>query len=896
MSTALHRVRRKLGLFAVVGFGAGALWVRGQEAAANPEARWGQRAPPPWATFVEPNFPFYSSEVDGRRAGSFSIANNISARGLILPLGHGVQVCFDPDLLRVSAAWTGEGVTPVSMAQISYQRWSDKSEVGEGDNALPRPVGKVWLANGIYPGWQIGTAPNQTDPRSPAPSPEEVGRGPLAADQGRFNAMRLTKGGVCLEYSVGTAAVQERMTAVIQAGNPVLVRWLHLTASAQPLVLVLTRQAPAEDARSHVSAALAIAGGGDSVRLSSGQSLLFVTVAPHDVPVDFRVGLTSGSQPPQVDDLSLPPDADDPPAVRWPQTITTHGELAADRAAYVVDDIPLPDHNPWNRNVRTADIQFFPDGTAASVTIDGDVWLIHGLGGDLHAVEWKRFASGLHEPLSLAIRDGQIYVFDRNGIWRLRDTTGRGEADRYEMFSNVFAQSADTREYPSSMKLAPDGAFILAKGGLAATHLGKLNGTVIRVSPDGQDYQVLGWGFRQPFIGVNPTNGLVTASDQEGRYVPATPLYIAEGNLYHGFLSPFQPREKYPAPIADALTWIPHTVLPSAITQVWVNDARMGPLNGSLILLAYSRPEMFQVMINRREARPQAAVVSITRAFRFSPLSAGMNPADGQLYVAGFKGMDTPAESLAGLGRVRYTGKADVLPSEVVPMDRGVLLRFAVPLSPREAENPANYVVESWDYQRRYTYGSFHYRHDGSVGQDRLPVASAYLSADGKSVFLGVPGMATGVMQMHVGWTLTALSGEPVKNDAYFTPYVLSRFLPDKEGFGGIVVDLHLAAASAQPTGVVAEGARLYEALGCMACHSTDGSKRLGPSWKGLYGQSVTFKDGSVEKVDEAYLRAHLRPHPNRMVPGYEPAMPDYSHLVTNAQTAALAAYIESLR
>ena len=61
-----------------------------------------------------------------------------------------------------------------------------------------------------------------------------------------------------------------------------------------------------------------------------------------------------------------------------------------------MDDIPLPLDNPWKRNVRLADIAFLNDkGDAAAVTMDGDVWLISGLKGDLNEVKWKRFASGL---------------------------------------------------------------------------------------------------------------------------------------------------------------------------------------------------------------------------------------------------------------------------------------------------------------------------------------------------------------------------------------------------------------------------------------------------------------------------------------------------------------------
>ena len=56
------------------------------------------------------------------------------------------------------------------------------------------------------------------------------------------------------------------------------------------------------------------------------------------------------------------------------------------------------------------------------------------LAGDLGSIRWRRFASGFNEPLGLAIRQGGIFVFDRNGIWRLADTRGRGEADLYELF------------------------------------------------------------------------------------------------------------------------------------------------------------------------------------------------------------------------------------------------------------------------------------------------------------------------------------------------------------------------------------------------------------------------------------------------------------------------------
>ena len=260
-------------------------------------------------------------------------------------------------------------------------------------------------------------------------------------------------------------------------------------------------------------------------------------VPPHAKPVEFNIPITElGSWEPgsgfSLGRVNLPK-LDEPSVARWAQEVVTKATLSTSKDAYVVDTIPLPLQNPWGRNVRLSDIAFFKDGTAAGVTVDGDVWIIRGLKENLGEVHWHRFASGLHEPMSIAIRDEQIYVYDRNGIWRLRDTNGDGEADVHELFSNVFPQSGESREFPMSLKLAPDGSFIVAKGGQQASTISKLNGSVLRVAADGKSYEILGVGFRQPFAGVNPKTGLVTASDQEGNYTPTTPLYIVKGGEYH---------------------------------------------------------------------------------------------------------------------------------------------------------------------------------------------------------------------------------------------------------------------------------------------------------------------------------------------------------------------------
>jgi len=854
------------------------------------------------APWVETNFPFFASVLDARKAGATFPAGNLTPRGIVLNLGQDCWACFDLDLLRVAAVWRGAGVTDKALAMGSYQDPTRKPPAGQ--KALAEPDGKLWSANGIYPGWQTGDGIALLDPREPAPSPEEVGRGPIAEAQGRFEALRLVGKGVVLAYTVGGVGVREHWHATLGPRGPIIARtfavepsrsaqWLVLGKKASEVAFTLKNAPNAADV-----ATLAEANGTWHVRLrahaETATFTVYLAAGDHAMAADVMAG-------PQVEAFSAVPTS------RWPQGVKTGVKLSTASEAYVVDTVTLPVNNPWQRRVRPADIQFLPDGTGVVVTIDGDVWLARGLHDAAAAVQWRRFASGLHEPMSVAVRDGQIYVFDRNGIWRLRDTDGDGEADVHELFSNAFAQTADLREFPSTLRLAPGGEFVIAKGGQQATTLGKHNGSVLRIAADGRSATVLGYGFRQPNIGVNLRTGLVTASDQQGQYIPSTPLHIVRDGQFYGFLADFLPKEKYPAPIAEPLTWLPHPVNASALSQVWLFDAKLGPLNDAMVHIGFNRPELFVVRFNERAARLQAAVISVTRAFDFTPLNGAVNPADGQLYLAGFQviGWGNVNDALAGIGRVRYTGAPVTLPREVVPMDQGVLLRFDVPLDPARARDPASYSIQTWDYQRTYKYGSPQYKADGTPGQDAWPASAAYLSEDGRSVFVAVPGMKT-VMQLRVGWSLATAAGAAFAENAYTTPYALARFNPKAEGFGDITVDLtpRAAVAAAQELISADEGKRLAQLFGCVACHAAEDKvvDKSGPTWRGLFGRrrSVFVAGKSIEiTADEAYLRESMLSPTAKIAAGFEKgeyAMPSYAGVLSAAQVESLILFIKTLR
>ena len=82
----------------------------------------------------------------------------------------------------------------------------------------------------------------------------------------------------------------------------------------------------------------------------------------------------------------------------------------------------------------------------------------------------------------------------------------------------------------------------------------------------------------------------------------------------------------------------------------------------------------------------------------------------------------------------------------------------------------------------------------------------------------------------------------------------------------------------------------------CMACHTADGRRHLGPTWRGLYYSTVGLTDGRHVIADEAYLtRAMMEPLAD-VVTGFKPLMPTYQGKLTAPEVAALLEYIRSVR
>jgi cytochrome c oxidase subunit 2 len=91
-------------------------------------------------------------------------------------------------------------------------------------------------------------------------------------------------------------------------------------------------------------------------------------------------------------------------------------------------------------------------------------------------------------------------------------------------------------------------------------------------------------------------------------------------------------------------------------------------------------------------------------------------------------------------------------------------------------------------------------------------------------------------------------------------------------------------------------GRRLYVTHGCAGCHSTDGTAKTGPSFKGIWGQTHRFSNAPPTKVDENYIRQSIEDPSAKVREGYEDKMNSFKGQLTDEEIGYLIKFIQSLK
>jgi len=446
-------------------------------------------------------------------------------------------------------------------------------------------------------------------------------------------------------------------------------------------------------------------------------------------------------------------------------------------------------------------VDFASDGAAYVCSIHGDVWKVTGIDDTLRKLTWKRFATGLYQPLGLKVVNDQVYVLGRDQITRLQDENGDGEADFYECFCNLIQAFPEPHHYVTSLETDERGNFYYVDP--VGVH---------RVSPEGRSMETLATGFRNPNgMGVSPEGGIITIAPQQGEWTPSSLIVEAKHGGYYGYGGPKVTPDR-PLGYDPPLCWLPHSVDNSGSSQVWVPQSRAGvstgresnphstsghpppsdgrgaggegsskrsvvpiradwgPLGGQMLHFSWGRCQMMLVLRHVVEGVPQGAAVPLPGRFLSGPMRGAFNPRDKHLYVVGSTGWQTSALKDGCFQRVRYTGKPLHVPVAWRVERNGIVLTFSESIDKETAEDPGSYGIQQWNYRYAAEYGS----KDWSVanptkeGHDTLEVRSAKLLADGRAVFLEIPNLKP-VMQLQVQYNLNAKAGASLRGKLYTT-------------------------------------------------------------------------------------------------------------------------------
>ena len=677
-------------------------------------------------------------------------------------------VLFDRNQLRLAAGWLG---------------WLHHSDARFGLLNTPRPEGKMVFTTSSGPGW--------ADPRGPRAG-KHPATAPLPREWGKYEGLYLSGKRAVLAYRVADVAVSESPWLETIAGQKVLVRTIEVGPAPRDLTLLLgelsgektitSGQRVTSISARHGTSTSAILFGrpGRAARPAVNRSGIWLTLSPDDKSRRFEVLTWNG---PTTELAALIKAVEGRPAPadlsrwtkggpgRYPRPLVTRGEVAKDTAAHVVDTLSVPYDNPHKALFFCTGLDFLPDGRLAVCTAHGDVWLVSGAGARLDKLTWKRFATGLYQPLGLKVVDGKVIVLERGQLTRLHDLDGDGEADFCENLCNDWHTGSGEHSYDTCLETDPDGNFYFFKTGDPSLPEG---GCLLRVSKDGRRTEVFATGFRHPIgLSVSPT-GIVTGADQEGNWMPATRVdFYSKG----GFYGDMRTHHRSTAPtIYDApLLWLPREVDNSAGGQAWLPHDRFGLPKGQLLHLSYGRCKLFAILTQQVEGRWQAGAVDLGVLFLSGSMRGRFHPRDGHLYVCGLNGWQTAARRDGCLQRVRYTGKPVTVPISLSFHADGIRLGFARKLDARKASECSRYRVEQWNYRWSANYGSPRYsvRQPSRPGQDLLKVESVGLTDDGKGVFLKVRGLGP-VMQVRVGYDVAAHDGQALQGAVHGTIHRLA--------------------------------------------------------------------------------------------------------------------------
>ncbi|MFO1064189.1 MAG: DUF6797 domain-containing protein [Pirellulales bacterium] len=663
-------------------------------------------------------------EVGGKPA-------NIAYKGIAVRLDPGAGgvsrgrdwAIFDHDTLRYAAAWSDPGFIDWKGIHFNGQH-----------QVHPRLVGELHAANPVGPGWADPETGSFEDPRMRGRDNRPYG--PLPKKWAKFRGWYAYGDRTLLSYTVGDAPVLELESVESDNAGHItaFTRTLEIGKSSRDMIL---RAAPETNAVAVI--------GDPRITTSAEQGFQLIKIPAAVTPTRFKV-LLSKSNRDELESFAKKQPAPQPLAPltqggpkRWSEQLRTQVRLSQDSGAFAADVFELPERNPWNCLMRLTGFDFYPDNKRMAVcTWDGDVWEVAGIDAPEQGLTWRRIASGLFQPLGLKFRDGEMFVCCRDQIARLHDLNSDGEIDFYECFNNDHQVTEHFHEFAMGLQTDAEGNFYYAKSGRHALQaLVPHHGTLLKVSRDGSETEILATGFRAANgVCINP-DGTFFITDQEGFWTPKNRINLVErGGFYGNMWGYTDLTDTSDSAMKQPLCWITNEFDRSPAELIWVPKGTWGSLGGSLLNTSYGMGQIFVVPHEKIAGQIQGGMCALPfEKFPTGIMRPRFHPTDGSLYVCGMFAWAGNQSAPGGFYRVRYTGKPAYLPTGLVAERNAMQVTFSDALDPASVK-PDGFQIKVWSLKRSKEYGSKH------LDERTLNVTAAKLLDDGRTVRVELPDLA----------------------------------------------------------------------------------------------------------------------------------------------------------
>ena len=573
-----------------------------------------------------------------------------------------------------------------------------------------------------------------------------------------------------------------------------------------------------------------------------------------------------------------------------------------------------------------------PDGNLAIATRRGDVYIVENPTSP--KPYFRKFASGLHELLGIAYKNGSLYVAQRGELTRLQDANMDGKAD---IFETIYAWplSGNYHEYSYGPKIAPDGSFYvtlnLGFGDVwwSGTSFVPWRGWALHIFEDGR-MEPWATGLRSP-CGISMIDGELFYTDNQGDWMgsgsimpvkkgaflgnpgglvwtnmPNSPLKLTQEAIF----SKVNPRIEFSEDgrrakpeniekesfktLADIkkevpelqmpAVWLPHGVLGISNSEiVKIPKGVFGPFEEQLLVGDQGQSKISRVFMEKVKGELQGCAWDFRSGFQSGVLRMSWAN-DGSLFVGETnRGWGSAGEANEGMQRLYWNSFLPFEMKTVKAMPDGFEIEFTKPIDKKKAANLSSYLVESFNYKYTPVYGS------PPVNLKKCPVKGVKVSEDGLTVRIIV-----GDLKQYYIHKIS-LDGIRDQDSSYSlvhsTAYYTLNNIPDGPSLSLKEVSTkNVPVATAAVAKVKAGEVMTYEQVKpllirntCVACHNPN-KKLVGPGFN-----EIAKRKYSVDKI----LQLIKIPQPQNW-PEYATPMAPMPQ-VSEADARKIATWINSL-